>query len=362
MVELQRTEHQATSVMLALPDELLLIIIKNVAAVDEEEDVRTGGATRGVRKALVSLSLVNKHIRALAKERLFNTVMLVRKNTCRRANIVQLESHGIIEFTINAAPEEVDLYTPVPKLAEGVRLQCSAESMIPAHIQLCMLPKLATMEISLYWFRGFVAHIPELPLTSVCISVEVLPDEITADVHSDELVRAGMILHAIKRLHKLSEIAMPRTEDIYVNGFSAEPWQWAGDLSVFLPATVIAAKKPGIRRISVGENTLVKVTRIDGDTLLKKTSTRAVVAEARPENDPDILSPRLLPRLCWHNKWDSWKEPLANYLPDEEHVTTLLPMQIEHHGDDKEGAWIETDQHGNKSVVVNVDDPEIENL
>lgn len=138
MVELQRTEHQATSVMLALPDELLLIIIKNVAAVDEEEDVRTGGATRGVRKALVSLSLVNKHIRALAKERLFNTVMLVRKNTCRRANIVQLESHGIIEFTINAAPEEVDLYTPVPKLAEGVRLQCSAESMIPAHIQLCV--------------------------------------------------------------------------------------------------------------------------------------------------------------------------------------------------------------------------------
>ncbi|KAK8220429.1 hypothetical protein IWZ01DRAFT_536462 [Phyllosticta capitalensis] len=48
---------------------------------------------------------------------------------------LETESHGIVEFMINAAPEEVDLWTPVPKLAQGARLQCPPGSMIPAHIQ-----------------------------------------------------------------------------------------------------------------------------------------------------------------------------------------------------------------------------------
>ncbi|KAK8179803.1 uncharacterized protein BKA78DRAFT_357832 [Phyllosticta capitalensis] len=122
-------------------------------------------------------------------------------------------------------------------------------------------------------------------------------------VDDQDVISTGLILEMVRKQPNLTELHIPRPEDIVIGPWVAgTQWHWNLDLTDFLPAAIVAAKVPRIDRIFVGDNSMVEVKPDGkGGKVLKKTKTKS----CQPEDRPHYSLGEDATQICWHLQWDS---------------------------------------------------------
>ncbi|KAK8224435.1 hypothetical protein HDK77DRAFT_487957 [Phyllosticta capitalensis] len=124
------------------------------------------------------------------------------------------------------------------------------------------IPNLHILQLSVAGFQeNSNIEIPILPsLESFSISHATAKSCAETSVDSQGLISTGMILEIVRKQPALTELHIPRPEDVVVGPWVAgTQWHWNLDLTDFLLAAIIFAKVPSIDRTFVGDNTMVEV-------------------------------------------------------------------------------------------------------